>query len=186
LSKINKKNNNIGQNKKLSLREKVNNRTIFGSTWISTVWTTIFPTLRTIYTPSYQHYYFIVFSLILFPSTTPLCLCFSLKDKMTICVEQFDFGMFFFLIVIIVYTNVSSYIAYNLYVTLYAFLGSQFEDKNVHSEEIHELVLDGGFVQPKQDSHDAFVAPDINAFGHTFRLVAIQFPFHCFYQFIWL
>jgi hypothetical protein len=53
----------------------------------------------------------------------------------------------------------------------------------VHSEDIHELVLDGGFVQPKQDSHDAFVAPDINAFGHTFRLVAIQFPFHCFYQF---
>jgi hypothetical protein len=105
---------------------------------------------------------------------------------MTICVEQFDFGMFFFLIVIIVYTNVSSYIAYNLYVTLYAFLGSQFEDKNVHSEDNHELVLDGGFVQPKQDSHDAFVAPDINAFGHTFRLVAIQFPFHCFYQFIWL
>lgn len=32
-----------------------------------------------------------------------------------------------------------------------------------------DLVLDGGFVTPKQAAEDGFVAPDINAFGNTFR-----------------
>lgn len=52
---------------------------------------------------------------------------------------------------------------------------SQFEDKNVVSEaETNELVLDGGFPLPKQVSQNLFISPDINSFGHTFRL---QFNF---------
>lgn len=47
--------------------------------------------------------------------------------------------------------------------------GSQFDDKNVHSEDINELVLDGGFPLPKNASQNAFFAPEINSFGHAFR-----------------
>ncbi|CAI8619710.1 unnamed protein product [Vicia faba] len=50
--------------------------------------------------------------------------------------------------------------------------GSQFDDtKNVHSENnTNELVLDGGFHQPQNDSQNSlFLAPEINSFGHTFR-----------------
>ncbi|KAK4756087.1 hypothetical protein SAY87_009844 [Trapa incisa] len=32
-----------------------------------------------------------------------------------------------------------------------------------------DLVLDGGFVVPKQAAGDGFVAPEINSFGNTFR-----------------
>lgn len=62
----------------------------------------------------------------------------------------------------------------------------QLEDKKVFdsetNEEMCELVLDGGFVLPKEIpnnngcvkpevlvSNDEFIAPDINAFGQTFR-----------------
>ncbi|XP_057443507.1 inositol oxygenase 2-like [Lotus japonicus] len=61
-------------------------------------------------------------------------------------------------------------------------LGSQFEEKNVNSEETNELVLDGGFALPKHESpngfaapeikHESpngFAAPEINSFGHSFR-----------------
>ncbi|KAI3422886.1 Inositol oxygenase [Psidium guajava] len=33
----------------------------------------------------------------------------------------------------------------------------------------HDLVLDGGFAVPKEASNDGFVAPEINAFGQSFR-----------------
>ena len=53
------------------------------------------------------------------------------------------------------------------------------EHKNL-SSKTNELVLDGGFLVPKDVSNDGFVtpelvsnneflAPEINAFGHTFR-----------------
>ncbi|XP_004503513.1 inositol oxygenase 2-like [Cicer arietinum] len=47
--------------------------------------------------------------------------------------------------------------------------GSQFEDKNVHSEDTNELVLDGGFPVPNHASQNGFLAPEINSFGHSFR-----------------
>ncbi|XP_057418625.1 inositol oxygenase 2-like isoform X1 [Lotus japonicus] len=47
--------------------------------------------------------------------------------------------------------------------------GLQFEEKNVHSEETNELVLDGGFPSLKQVSNDGFTVPEINSFGHSFR-----------------
>ncbi|XP_031263084.1 inositol oxygenase 2-like [Pistacia vera] len=43
-------------------------------------------------------------------------------------------------------------------------LVSQVEQKNKN-----ELVLDGGFTVPKVLTSDAFVAPEINSFGQTFR-----------------
>lgn len=33
----------------------------------------------------------------------------------------------------------------------------------------NDLVLDGGFAEPKEASNDGFLAPEINAFGHSFR-----------------
>ena len=60
--------------------------------------------------------------------------------------------------------------------------GSQFDEKNVHSEETNELVLDGGFPLPKEVSQDGFMAPEINSFGHSFR-----FQFHSiFFDLIFL
>ncbi|GAV62169.1 DUF706 domain-containing protein [Cephalotus follicularis] len=46
--------------------------------------------------------------------------------------------------------------------------GSQVDDPKVH-EETNEMVLDGGFVVPKGISNEAFLAPEVNAFGHGFR-----------------
>ncbi|KAK6120448.1 hypothetical protein DH2020_045809 [Rehmannia glutinosa] len=47
------------------------------------------------------------------------------------------------------------------------------EDIQVESKKIpfdtNELVLDGGFPMPKMETHEGFEAPEINAFGHTFR-----------------
>lgn len=57
--------------------------------------------------------------------------------------------------------------------------GSQFEDKNVHSEDTNELVLDGGFPVPNHASQNGFLAPEINSFGHSFRLIPIPFQFFC-------
>lgn len=51
--------------------------------------------------------------------------------------------------------------------------GSQVEDENVHADEISELALNDGFPVPKDESRDGFIAPEINAFGHSFR-----FQFH--------
>ncbi|KAK7358418.1 hypothetical protein VNO77_00346 [Canavalia gladiata] len=48
-------------------------------------------------------------------------------------------------------------------------LALQSETKNVHAGETNELVFDGGFPLPKQESEDGFKAPEINSFGHTFR-----------------
>ncbi|XP_015899472.3 inositol oxygenase 4 [Ziziphus jujuba] len=51
-------------------------------------------------------------------------------------------------------------------------LVSQVEDQNLSSKaiETNELVLDGGFVVPKDIiSSNEFIAPEINSFGHTFR-----------------
>lgn len=41
------------------------------------------------------------------------------------------------------------------------------EDKN-HSNT-DELVLDGGFMEPSNEATSGFDAPEVNAFGHTFR-----------------
>ncbi|KAK7358436.1 hypothetical protein VNO77_00369 [Canavalia gladiata] len=49
------------------------------------------------------------------------------------------------------------------------FCSLQSETKNVHAGETNELVFDGGFPLPKQESEDGFKAPEINSFGHTFR-----------------
>lgn len=46
--------------------------------------------------------------------------------------------------------------------------GSRAEDQNLQ-EQTNELVLDGGFVGPKNMPNDGFVAPEINSFGKTFR-----------------
>lgn len=46
--------------------------------------------------------------------------------------------------------------------------GSRTEDQNLQ-EQTNELVLDGGFVGPKNMPNDGFVAPEINSFGKTFR-----------------
>ena len=61
---------------------------------------------------------------------------------------------------------------------------SKVQDRN----ETSDLVLDGGFVVPrdmaKNDgcvkpeglvSNDEFIAPEINAFGQTFRFVIVHF-----------
>ncbi|ESW32254.1 hypothetical protein PHAVU_002G306200 [Phaseolus vulgaris] len=48
-------------------------------------------------------------------------------------------------------------------------LESQVEGKNVHAVETNELVLDGGFQVPKNESKDGFKPPEINSFGQTFR-----------------
>lgn len=47
-------------------------------------------------------------------------------------------------------------------------IGSRAEDQNLQ-EQTNELVLDGGFVGPKNMPNDGFVAPEINSFGKTFR-----------------
>ncbi|KAL5771092.1 hypothetical protein ACOSP7_015246 [Xanthoceras sorbifolium] len=45
---------------------------------------------------------------------------------------------------------------------------AQAENQNLQGET-NELVLDGGFLMPKTVTDDAFVAPDINSFGKSFR-----------------
>ncbi|KAJ0089648.1 hypothetical protein Patl1_13397 [Pistacia atlantica] len=45
---------------------------------------------------------------------------------------------------------------------------SQVEQKDLQKNK-NELVLDGGFTVPKVVTSDAFVAPEINSFGQTFR-----------------
>ncbi|XP_054787499.1 inositol oxygenase 4-like [Prosopis cineraria] len=46
-----------------------------------------------------------------------------------------------------------------------------FGEKNLHSDNNNnnEFVLDGGFPLPKSVSQNGFMAPEINAFGHSFR-----------------
>lgn len=73
-----------------------------------------------------------------------------------------------------------------IFVFTFLIIVPQLEDKKVFdsetNEEMCELVLDGGFVLPKEISdnngcvkpellvsNDEFIAPDINAFGQTFR-----------------
>ncbi|XP_047147866.1 inositol oxygenase 2-like isoform X2 [Vigna umbellata] len=46
---------------------------------------------------------------------------------------------------------------------------SHVEGKNVQVVETNELVLDGGFQVPKNESKDGFNAPENNAFGQSFR-----------------
>ncbi|KAL1364206.1 hypothetical protein HN51_012369 [Arachis hypogaea] len=46
---------------------------------------------------------------------------------------------------------------------------SQFDVKNVDSNETNELVLDGGFSMPKEVSQNGFATPEVNSFGHSFR-----------------
>lgn len=47
---------------------------------------------------------------------------------------------------------------------------SEAEGQRISLEESNELVLDGGFVNPKSSQNDAaFFAPKINSFGHSFR-----------------
>merc|ERR1712137_445022 len=47
-------------------------------------------------------------------------------------------------------------------------LGTRVEDQK-HKDDVMELVLDGGFPVPKSISDEGFDAPDINAFGKSFR-----------------
>lgn len=73
-----------------------------------------------------------------------------------------------------------------VFVFTFLIIVPQLEDKKIFdseaNEEMCELVLDGGFVLPKEIldnngcvkpevlmSNDEFIAPDINAFGQTFR-----------------
>ncbi|KAJ1438013.1 Inositol oxygenase [Sesbania bispinosa] len=46
-------------------------------------------------------------------------------------------------------------------------LGSQFEEKNVHSEQTNDLLLSGGGFS--HVSHNGFMVSEINSFGHSFR-----------------
>ncbi|XP_016494567.1 inositol oxygenase 2-like [Nicotiana tabacum] len=46
--------------------------------------------------------------------------------------------------------------------------GAEFENKKV-TTDAEELLLDGGFVVPKNVSNDGFVVPGNNAFGNSFR-----------------
>ncbi|GFS43278.1 hypothetical protein Acr_00g0084540 [Actinidia rufa] len=46
-------------------------------------------------------------------------------------------------------------------------LGFQVEDKVTSDHTNNELVLDGGFAEPKPVPNAGFVAPEINSFGHT-------------------
>lgn len=102
---------------------------------------------------------------------------------MTILVEHVDFGndSFLFLFILLILASIALQKSPILYITSHIITGSQFDDKNVHSEGINELVLDGGFPQPKNASQNTFFAPEINAFGHAFRFIPI--PFHCFIYF---
>ncbi|XP_054779057.1 inositol oxygenase 4-like isoform X2 [Prosopis cineraria] len=43
------------------------------------------------------------------------------------------------------------------------------QESHVRSKETNELVLHGGFPLPKSLSHNGFIAPHINPFGHSFR-----------------
>ncbi|EEF48139.1 inositol oxygenase 4 [Ricinus communis] len=47
-------------------------------------------------------------------------------------------------------------------------LGSRVDDQK-HQDDVKELVLDGGFPVPKTSSDEGFDAPEINAFGNSFR-----------------
>ena len=60
------------------------------------------------------------------------------------------------------------------------FIGSRDEKKSSHFEETNELILDGGFPLPKLVSKDAFLVPEINSFGQSFR-----FEFHFFFSLFW-
>lgn len=44
-----------------------------------------------------------------------------------------------------------------------------YSNNNNNNNNTHELVLDGGFVVPDNVASGGFDAPEINAFGHTFR-----------------
>ncbi|KAJ1393576.1 Inositol oxygenase, partial [Sesbania bispinosa] len=49
-------------------------------------------------------------------------------------------------------------------------LGSQFEEKNVHSEQTNDLLLNGGgFSLPNHVPQNGFMVSEINSFGHSFR-----------------
>ncbi|KAL0558456.1 hypothetical protein IC582_003028 [Cucumis melo] len=43
------------------------------------------------------------------------------------------------------------------------------DEKKVGMTELKELVLDGGFVVPNARTTEGFAAPEMNAFGHSFR-----------------
>ena len=45
----------------------------------------------------------------------------------------------------------------------------------INPHETNELVLDGGFVMPKQTPNGGFEAPEINAFGNNFRSIFFLF-----------
>lgn len=47
-------------------------------------------------------------------------------------------------------------------------LGFQADEKKIYSDT-NELILDAGFVVPENPSNGGFDAPDMNAFGHSFR-----------------